>query len=186
MDESPHERMEQYQRLVAEEREKRAAKRDELDAVGDSLTDAVEAAIEAEGATVGVSSVSNDGTEQTLRPRLDRAALVAAVWEALPEGFGIKRVNDDGSLTVEWDRGAASTNKRRAKTILTAIVSEELETDADGLIVSAPSRTAVVERATDLGIDEETAEGRLDRLVDLDVVDIEDGQVFPSGNFSQF
>ena len=186
MDESPHERMEEYEQLAEQEREKRAAKRTELDAVSDALTSAVEDAIDDAGASVTVTETSNDGTQQTLRARLDRAALVATVSEKLPDSFGIRRLENDGSLTIEWDRQGDHSRKRRSQAILKAIVNEELETDSDDLIVSAPSRERVVERAAELGIPESRAEDRLDRLVDLDVVDIEAGQVYPGGNFSQF
>lgn len=186
MGETPHERMQAYERLADQEREIRAEKRTELDAVSDDLTSAVEDAIEEAGASVAVTSIRNDGTEQTLTARLDRAALVAAVADALPEGFAIKRLTDDGSLTVEWDRRGETGEKQRAKTILTAIVSEELETDADGLIVAAPTKERIIERAGELGVDGDLAADRLDRLVTLDVVDVEDGRVYPGSNFSGF
>jgi len=178
---STHEQMEEYQRLAEQEREFRAEKRAALAEVGGDLTDAVERAIESAGANVAVESVSGDGTQQRLRAGLDRAALVAAVTEELPAGFTIKRVNDDGTLTVEWSRREKSA-EQRATAILQAIVSEQIETDADDFIVDAPTRSEVVERAVELGIARDLAAERLQRLEDIGLVMIEEGEVFPDSS----
>ncbi|MXR50969.1 hypothetical protein GRX03_05015 [Halovenus sp. WSH3] len=177
-EESSHERMQRYEQLAEREREYRAQKRTMLDDVGEELTGVVERAIAMEGANVAVESTSSDGRTQRLKATLDRAALVAAVSEQLPSGFAIKDVNDDGTLSIEWSRRETSA-EQRAMVILQAIVSEEIVTDADELIVEAPTRQRVIERATELGIDEDLAGERLQRLDDLGKVDIEEGQVFP-------
>lgn len=174
---SSHERMQRYEQLAEQEREYRAQKRTMLDDVGEELTAVVERAIATERANVTVESISSDGLTQRLKPTLDRASLVATVSEQLPPGFAIKNVNDDGTLSIEWARRETSA-EQRAMVILQAIVAEETITDADELIVEAPTRAAVVERAVELGVDEDLAGERLQRLDDIGKVDIEEGQVF--------
>ena len=175
---SAQERMEEYERLAQQEREFRAEKRTALSMVSDDLTEAVERAVEEAGTNVQVESVSGDGTQQTLTATLDRAALVAAATWELPPGFTVRRVTEDGSLLVEWARREDSP-EQRATAILQAIVREELETDADDFITSAPTRGAVVERAVELGVDEDLAGERLQRLADIGMVIIEEGRVYP-------
>lgn len=180
--ESSHERMERYEKLAEKEREYRARKRDVLDEVGDELAAVVERAVETTGANVAVELTSDSGKRQTLTARLDRAALVAAVADDLPDGFAVRGVDDDGSLTVEWARRKQSPGQR-AMVILEAIVEEEIVTDADEFIVSAPSRSHVVDRAEELGVATDLAGERLQRLDDLGRVDIEEGQVFPGSGY---
>ncbi|MFT4946996.1 MAG: hypothetical protein ACI8TL_001234 [Natronomonas sp.] len=175
---SAHDRMQRYEELAEQERESRAQKRAMLDDVSEELTGVVERAISAAGANVAVDSTSSDGRTQTLRARLDRAALVAAVTDELPSGFIVKRVNDDGTLAIEWSRRESSA-EQRAMVILQAIVAEEIITDADELITDAPTRQEVIERAAELGVDEDLAGERLQRLDDIGKVDIEEGRVFP-------
>lgn len=184
MDETPHDQMKKYESLAEQERQYRAEKESVLDSVGDELTEAVETAIEVEGANVAVASTSGDGTTQTLTPRLDRATLVARILDELPPGFTVKHVNGDGTITVEWDRREGHSPEQRAKTILKAIVSDELEIGADDLITSVPSRKTVIQRAGELDVPEDLAADRLARLETLDIVDIDDGKVFPGSNFS--
>src|SRR6056297_420296 len=157
-EETTHERMQRYEVLAEKEREFRKQKTTVLDDVGEELTDAVEQAIEGAGVAIEVDSTSRDGTHQTLRARLDRAALVAAVTTHLPDGFVVEHVNDDGTLTVQWDERESTSAGRRAAAILKAIVAEATETDSDGLIVDVATREAVLARATELGVDEELAE----------------------------
>lgn len=180
-----HKRMERYQSFAKQEREYRARKEEALESVGDDLTEAVETALAETGANVEVTATANDGISQTLAARLDSAALIARIMDELPPGFTVKRVNDDGTLTVEWDRREDHSPEQRATAILKAIVSERVETGSDDLIQSVPSYTQVIERATELDVKEELARKRLDRLVELDVIDIEDGYVYPDSNFSQ-
>lgn len=175
---SSHERMQQYEHLAEKEREYRAEKRAVLDDVGEELTGVVERAIATEGANVVVDSTSSNGQTQRVRATLDRAALVATVSEQLPSGFALKSVNDDGTLSIEWSRRETSP-EQRAMVILQAIVAEQIVTDADELIVTAPTREDVIQRAVELGIEESLAGERLQRLDDIDKLDIEEGQVFP-------
>lgn len=185
-EESTHERMQRYEVLADKEREFRKQKATVLDDVGAELTDAVEQAVEETGVAVEVDSASEDGVHQTLRARLDRAALVAAATANLPDGFVVEHVNDDGTLTVQWDEREGVSEGRRAAAVLKAIVAEETTADKDGLIVEVPTREDVVTRAVALGIDEALAERRLAHLSDLDVVDVVDGAVYPDSNFSKF
>lgn len=185
MDESSNDRMERYESLAEQERQYRTEKESVLDSVGDDLTEAVETATEEEGTNVAVESTSGDGTTQTLTARLDRAALVARILDELPPGFTLKTVNGDGTITVEWDRRNEHSPEQRAKAILKAIVSEELEIGADDLITSVPSREEVIQRATELDVPEDLAADRLARLETLDIVDIDNGKVFPGSNFSK-
>lgn len=175
---SSHERMERYEELAEKEREFRSQKRTALNGVGEELTAVVEAAIEENGANVTVDSTSSDGKRQTVSARLDRAALVAAVTDELPAEFAVKTVQDDGALTIEWTRREQSA-EQRAMVILEAIVTEEIVTDAEDFIVSAPTREAVIERAESLDVPSNLAGERLQRLDDIGRVDIEEGQVFP-------
>jgi hypothetical protein len=183
--ETPHERMETFADLAAKERESRRRKERVLADIGDDLGDAVATAAERGGINVEVTETSRDGTHQTLRARLDRAALVAAVSDQLPPGFVVEHVNDDGTLTVQWDERATVPDRRHHGALLKAIVAEETELDEDGLIVSVPTRERVVQRAVALGTPEEKAASRLDHLAQLDVVDIDDGRVYPDSNFSK-
>lgn len=180
-DESAHERMQRYESLAETERQYRGEKRTVLEEVRSELAAVVEAAVEREGANVTVEATSNDGTVQTLIARLDRAALIARVADELPEGFTVKRVRDDGTLAIEWSRRGMSP-EQRASAIIQAIVNEQLVTDADELIVSAPTRADVIDRAVELGVSRDLAGDRLQRLDDIGIVDIEDGQVFPDGD----
>jgi hypothetical protein len=175
---SSHERMQRYEQLAEQEREYRTEKRAMLDDVSEELTGVVERAIATEGANVAVDSTSSDGRTQRVKATLDRAALVAAVSEELPAGFAVKGINDDGTLSIEWSRRETSA-EQRAMVILQAIVTEEIVTDADELIVEAPTREQVIARATELGVEEGLAGERLQRLDDIGKVDIEEGQVFP-------
>lgn len=181
-DERTSEQMEKYEQLATQEREFRSEKRSVLAGVGADLTDAVERAIEETGANVAVESVSKDGTTQTLTARLDHAPLVAAVTEELPPGFTVKRVEEDGTLSVEWSRREKSP-EQRATAILQAIVREQLETDAEDFITQAPSRESVVRRAAELGVPEELAGERLQRLEDIGMVSIDQGKVYPDSEF---
>ncbi|MFD1586703.1 hypothetical protein ACFR9U_06885 [Halorientalis brevis] len=185
-EETTHERMQRYEVLAEKEREFRKQKTTVLDDVGEELIDAVEQAIEGAGVAIEVDSTSRDGTHQTLRARLDRAALVAAVTTHLPDGFVVEHVNDDGTLTVQWDEREGVSEGRRAAAVLKAIVAEETTTDRDGLFVEVPTREQVVTRATALGIDEDLAERRLAHLSDMDVVDVVEDEVYPDRNFSKF
>jgi hypothetical protein len=175
---SAHERMQRYEQLAEQEREYRTEKRAMLDDVSEELTGVVERAIATAGANVAADSTSSDGRTQRLEATLDRAALVAAVADELPPGFAVKRVNEDGTLSIEWSRRETSA-EQRAMVILQAIVTEEIVTDADELIVEAPTRAEVIDRATELGIAKDLAGERLQRLDDIGKVDIEEGQVFP-------
>ncbi|WP_136717631.1 hypothetical protein [Halorientalis salina] len=184
--ETTHERMQRYEVLDDKEREFRRQKRTVLDDVGEELADTVETAAAETGVAVEVDDRSRDGTQQTLRARLDRAALVAAVTEELPDGFVVEHVNDDGSLTIQWDERDRTSEGRRAAAVLKAIVAETTETDSDGFFVSVPTRQAVLTRAAELGIDKDLAERRLAHLADLDVIDVADGEIYPDSNFSKY
>lgn len=179
--ESAHERMKQYESLADQEREYRGKKRSIHKDVSDDLSEIIEDAITEAGANVEVESTSTDGSTLSFGARLDRAALVAAVSDSLPSGFQVKRVRDDGTLAIEWSRRETSP-EQRATAILQAIVNEELVTDADELIVSAPTESAVIDRAVELGVSQDLAGERLQRLDDVGMVDIEDGQVFPDSS----
>ena len=185
-DETAHDRMQQYEELAAKEGAFRRRKGSVLDAVGDELAAAVESAVDDAGAAVEVTETSRDGTHQTLRARLDRAALVAAVADALPEGFVVEHVNEDGSLTVQWDEHDTVGPERHHGSILKAIVAEETVTDENGLITDVPTLERVLSRAESLGVDRDAAERRLDHLAELDVVDVAEGEVLPDTNFSKF
>ena len=181
-----HERMERYEAL-AEEAAEVARERDETaTAVGDRLAEAITTAVEREGANVVHSGQSRDGHRYHFTARLDRAALVAALTETLPDGFVVSHVNDDGSMSVEWTGSDRTPGKRARGAILKAIIAEEMVLDSDGLIESVPTRERVLARAVELGVDENEAADRLSRLATLDVVDLADGHVYPDSNFSRF
>lgn len=138
------------------------------------------------GVNVEATDRSRDGRAHQFTARLDSAALVAALTDAVPRGFVVSHVNEDGSLSVEWTGSDRTPSKREHGAVLKAIVAEATVTDADGLVESVPSRTAVLDRAEELGIDREDAADRLSRLQALDVVDIADGRVYPDTNFSRY
>ena len=185
-EQSAHDLMESYAELAAEEAKFRREKGDVLDTVSERLADSVTDAVDEAGVNVEVAHTSADGTHQTLRARFDRAALVAALNDHLPAGFVVEHVNEDGTLTVQWDERETVRERRHHGAILKAIVAEETEIDGDGLIESVPSRERVLERAVELGVPEDTAADRLARLADLDVIDLADGKVYPDTNFSKF
>lgn len=185
-EESLHERMVRYEEL-AEQARARASDRDAVgDDVGDRLADTVSAAVETAGVNIEPSDQSSGGRRFRFTARLDRAALVAALTDALPAGFVVSHVNDDGSLSIEWTGDDSTPAKRERGAVLKAIIAEATVTDADGLIESVPSRAAVLERAVELGLDRDAAADRLGRLAMLDVVDIADGRVYPDTNFSRY
>ena len=187
MDETPlHERMERYEELAGAAADA-ARKRDETATeIGSRLADAITEAVEQEGTNVVQSGQSNDGHRYHFTARLDRAALVAALTETLPEGFVVSHLNDDGTMSVEWTGSDRTPGKRERGAILKAIIAEEMELDSDGLIESVPTRERVLARAVELGVDEDEAGARLSRLATLDVVDLADGRVYPDENFSRY
>ena len=185
-DDPLHERMARYETLASEAAE-RARERDAVgDEVGERLADTIAEAVAETGVNVEATERSRNGRTHRFTARLDRAALVAALTDALPPGFVVSHVNEDGSLSVEWLGSEHTPSKREHGAVLKAIVAEAIVTDADGLIESVPSRTAVLDRAEELGIDREDAADRLSRLQTLDVVDIADGRVYPDTNFSRY
>jgi len=186
MDEEPlHEQIASYERLSGEIREL-TSKRDAAAAtVGDRLGEALTESVADAGANVTAVDHSEDGHRYRFEARLDRAALVAAITARLPGGFVVSHVNDDGSLSVEWTGERETRSKREHGAILKAIVAEEMELDADGLVESVPTRERVLARAVELGVEEADAEARLKRLTMLNVVGIEGGEVYLGENFSR-
>ncbi|OYR83603.1 hypothetical protein DJ84_07795 [Halorubrum ezzemoulense] len=187
MDDTPlHERMKAYE-ASAREAARAGKKRDRIAAnVGERLAAAVTDAVEQDGANVEVTGRSGDGHRYRFTARLDRAALVATLTETLPDGFVVSHVNDDGSLSIEWTGADRTPSKRQHGAVLKAIVAEEMVLDDDGLVESVPTRDRVLARAVELGIDEDDATSRLRRLATLDVVDLDDGYVYPDDNFSRY
>lgn len=187
MDEEPlHERMETYERLAGDAAEAARERDETADEIGDRLAEAVTEAVDRAGANVVQSEQSRDGHRYRFNARLDRAALVAALTETLPDGFVVSHVNDDGTLSIEWTGSDRTPGKRERGAILKAIIAEELVLDRDGLIESAPTRTRVLSRAVELGLEEDEAASRLSRLATLDVVDLAEGRVYPDENFSRY
>lgn len=185
-EESLYEEMNRYDAL-AEQVTETARERDAVArTVKRRLAGVIADAVTEEGTNVEAVGQTNDGHEYRFEARLDRAALVAAVTEGLPDGFVVEHVNEDGSLSVEWTGERETPAKRDHGAVLKAIVAEEMETDEDGLVESAPSRDRVLARAVELGIDESDADGRLQRLEALNVVEHSDGEVFPGKNFSRY
>lgn len=187
MGDSPlHERMEEYEQL-ADEATEATRKRDETaKEIGDRLAGAIAEAVDAEGANIEQADHSADGNRYRFTARLDRAALVATLTRTLPDGFVVSHVNEDGTLSVEWTGKERTPSKRERGAVLKAIIAEETDLDGDGLIESVPTRDRVLARAVELGIDEQEAVSRLNRLETLDVVDITDGRVYPDSNFSRY
>lgn len=186
MTEEPlHEQMARYDALDEQAREA-AREREALGAeIGERLAEAISGAITEQGASVESVERSRDGHRHRFEARLDRAALVAAVLEKLPDGFVVSHVNGDGSLSVEWTGRRETPAKRGHGAVLKAVVAEEMVTDADGLVESVPTRERVLARAMELGIDEGDAADRLARLETLNVVDVTDDGVYPDENFSR-
>jgi len=187
MSEEPlHERMEDYETLAGKAAES-ARRRDETAAeISDRLAEAITEAVEVEGANVEGVGQSDSGHRYRFRARLDRAGLIAALTEILPDGFVVSHVNDDGTLSIEWTGSDRTPSKRERGAILKAIIAEEMVLDSDGLIESVPTRERVLARAVELGIEEDEASARLSRLATLDVVDLAEGRVYPDENFSRY
>ncbi|GCF14019.1 hypothetical protein Harman_19540 [Haloarcula mannanilytica] len=185
-EEPAHEQMERHAALTDE----LTALSEEQDAVAasvrDRLADAIAEATVDAGANIGSLGQSTDGKRFRFEARLDRAALVAAVTETLPDGFVVSHVNEDRTLSVDWTGDNTTPSKREHGAILKAIIAEETETDSDGFIESVPSRDRVLARAVELGVDEDDAADRLSRLATLDVVDITEDGVYPDENFSRY
>jgi hypothetical protein len=171
---------------VTDDAAKAARERDELaDEIGTQLAECVEQAVTEQGTNVETAGESpSDGTFR-FAARLDRAAMVAALTSTLPDGFAVSHVNTDGTLTVEWTGSGRTPSKRDHDAILKAIINEETVTKEYGLIESVPTREQVLARAAELGVSRDTAADRLDRLATLDMVDIDDGYVYPDKNFSR-
>ncbi len=187
MDDEPlHERMETYERLASDVAEATRERDEVAGEIGDRLAAAITEAVEQEGANVVQSGRSRDGHRYHFTARLDRAALVAALTETLPDGFVVSHLNDDGTMSIEWTGRERTPSKRERGAILKAIVAEEMELDSDGLIESVPTRERVLARAVELGVEEADAAARLSRLATLDVVDLADGRVYPDENFSRY
>lgn len=183
--ESLPDQMERYESVALEAAEA-ATDRDELaNDIGSRLADHVGGAVAEAGANVETVAHAADGHQFRLEARLDRAALVAALTDALPGGFVVSHLNDDGSLSIEWTGSGRTPGKRERGAILKAIVAEETTSDSDGLIKEVPTIERVLDRAEELGVDRGEAEDRLERLATLDVVDLADGRVYPDENFSR-
>jgi hypothetical protein len=185
-DRSSHERMARYVELAETEQRTRREKRAVLDQVSETVAEAVESAAADTSVGVEVASTSADGRHHTVRARLDRAALVAATVRALPDGFVVEHVNDDGTLTVEWDERETVSDGRQYGSILKATVAEETVTDEDGFVLRVPTRETVLDRAEALDVPRDAAADRLRRLADLDVLDVASDGVYPDTNFSKF
>lgn len=179
------EQMQRFKTVAGEVTERIRTRERLASEIGEQLTEHVERAIAETGA--GVEAVDHSETDDTFRfeARLDRAAMVAALTETLPEGFEIAQLNADGSLSIEWVGDGRSGTASDHDAILKAIIGEETETDSDGLIESVPTRDRVLERAAKLGVSNEAARKRLDRLVTLDIIDIDGESVYPDTNFSR-
>ncbi|MFB6309068.1 MAG: hypothetical protein ABEH35_07040 [Haloarculaceae archaeon] len=180
------ERMETVESL-SEQIEAASRERDAISGeIGERLAEHVEAAVAEHGTSVEPTGESRDETQFRFEARLDRAAMVATLADELPAGFTVSHLNDDGSLSIAWaGRDDDAPRQRKHDAILKAIVAEETATDSDGLITSVPSRERVLDRAEKLGVDRGAASDRLDRFSRLDMVDIEDGDVYPGDNFSR-
>lgn len=177
------EKMDRFE-TVREKAGQARRRRDALGAeIGTELADHVEVAIEDAGTSVETAEYSASDERFRFEAHLDRAEMLATLTDRLPAGFVVAGIHDDGTLTIEWTGGGREATKRNRDIILKALIDEGVETDTDGLITSVPAREDVLARADTLGIDRETATERLDRLVRLDMVDIEDGAVYPSTNF---
>lgn len=153
--------------------------------IGDRLSAHVEAAVTEAG--TNVEAVDRSASDESFRfeARLDRAAMVAALTDALPSGFAVAHVDTDGSLTIEWTGHDRKPGHRDRDAVLKAIIAEAVVSDDDGLIESVPTRARVLDRAEELGVDRETAAERLARLVTLDMVDVDDGRVYPDEHFAR-
>ena len=185
-DEPLRERIASYERLTEDVRELNREREAIADDVAGRLADALTETVSETGTGVAAVERSDDGRRYRFEARLDRAAVVAAVVEGLPDGFVVSHVNGDGTLSVEWTGERTTPSRREHGAILKAIVAEELVLDGDGLIEAVPTRQRVLARAVELGVDEDDAADRLARLEALDVVDVADGKVYPDENFSRY
>lgn len=187
MDDQPlHEQIVTYDKLTEDIRTLNGERADIADDVATRLAGTLTETVSEVGANVAPVERSDDGHRYRFEARLDRAAVVAAVTEQLPDGFVVSHVNGDGTLSIEWTGEESTPSGREHGAILKAIVAEEMTLDGDGLIEAVPTRERVLARAVELGIDEDDATDRLARLETLDVLDIADGDVYPDTNFSRY
>ena len=101
------------------------------------LADAVSGAVTEDRVNIQPAGRSADGQRYRFAARLDRAALIAALTDALPARFGISHVNDDGSLSVEW------TGKREAPSRRTWRSSQTDHRRGDGHRRGRPDRVGL-------------------------------------------
>lgn len=185
MTEPLSDKMERFEAAVSDAAEA-VRERDAIaDEIGTRLAEHVETAVAESGTNVEPVGRSAAGDSFRFEARLDRAAMVASVTDALPAGFAVSHINDDGSLTVEWTGSGRTPSDRDRDAILKAIVAEETTLDGDGLVTSVPTREWVLERAAELGVAKDTAADRLSHLATLDMIDVDDGYVYPDENFSR-
>jgi len=185
MDDSLPERMEQC-RSLTDDIDEVTAERDAIATdIGAELAGHVEAAVADHGASVATVARSDRDGRFRFEARLDRAAVVAALTESLPDGFVVSDLNDDGSLSIEWTGSGRIPTGRNHDAVLKAIIAEETVVDEDGFITSVPSRDSVLDRAAEFGVPREKATSRMERLVRLDMIDVDDGHVYPDENFSR-
>jgi hypothetical protein len=185
MTDSLPEKMDTFQTVTSEAAQAKRRQQSLGTEIGRELATHVEAAVADTGTTVEAVDRSPADERFRFEARLDRAAMLATLADALPDGFALAGTNGDGSLTIEWTGSDREPTKRNADVILKAVIDEGVETDADGLITAVPTREDVRSRVETLGVDGEIAVERLDRLVRLDMVDIDDGSVYPDTNFSR-
>ena len=179
------EKMETFRTATSEATSARRRRQTLGTEIGREIAAHVEAAVADAGTTVEPVDRSPADERFQFEARLDRAAMLAALADALPAGFAVAGPNGDGSLTIEWTGTDREPTNRNADVVLKAVIDEGVETDADGLITGVPTREDVLSRIETLGVDRETAVERLDRLVRLDMVDVEDGSIYPDTNFSR-
>jgi hypothetical protein len=178
-------RIEQFE-TATDEAAQAARERDQAahDA-GDQLATLLADAVETAGTNVEAVAHATDPTRFRFEARLDRAAMVATLTSSLPAGFVVSHVNQDGSLSIEWTGRDRTPTGREHDAILKAIIAAETILDGDGFITSVPTRSAVLDRAEGLDIPREAANGRLERLARLDMIDLSEAEVCPATNFSR-
>jgi hypothetical protein len=179
------ERIEQFETATKEATEAVRERERTAEEAGEQLATLVADAVSSEGTNVEAVANSTEPPRFRFEARLDRAAMVATLTDALPAGFVVSHVNQDGSLSIEWTGSNRTPTGREHDAVLKAIIAEETVTEDDGLISSVPTRSDVLARAETLNIPREAASNRLERLSRLNMVDISDGEVYPGKNFSR-
>lgn len=179
-DKSHSDFMREHDELSEKLYEYRDGKNDNIFKVANELENIIESVIRDISPNVEVYDINDTGETYSIRLRFDKAILIDQIYENLPEEFTIDKIdNEEGTIDVAWiEEKPDQTN--RINTIL------------KGIIVGSTPRDEVdevdlkwdedVDKAVDLGFEEEKIQKRLHAFADMKVINVtqEDGKALIS------